>query len=308
MPRLSAPEALRGQIGHDGSLAELVTLRVGGRAEIIISPSTEAGLAQSLTWLHSEDAGFYVIGGGSNVLPPDGVTEVPVILTTGLSGIQISRAGDSILVACGAGVELRKIFTLTMREGWSGLEFAAGIPGTVGGALMGNAGTRYGEIASAVRSVRVVKADGTAENLNKDEIEWGYRRSSLSESEPLVISRVELVFRESAREEVISSAKLAIASRSLQPAGVRTAGCVFKNPQGGRAGRLLDESGCKGLSAGGARVSPVHANFIENCAGASAMDIAKLAMECRRKVFDRFGILLQFEIRSFGFPEGFMKN
>jgi UDP-N-acetylmuramate dehydrogenase len=206
-----------------------------------------------------------------------------------------------VLIVCGAGVDLRKIFALTIREGWSGLEFAAGIPGTVGGALMGNAGTRYGDIASAVRSARVVKADGTAENLNKDEINWGYRRSSLSEGEPLVISRVELALRESVREEVISSARLAIASRSLQPAGVRTAGCVFKNPPGERAGKLLDEAGCKGLSSGGARVSPVHANFIENCAGATAADIVKLAIECRQRVFERFGISLQFEIRSFGF-------
>ncbi|MDR3254791.1 MAG: UDP-N-acetylmuramate dehydrogenase [Synergistaceae bacterium] len=307
MRRLSAFEGIERLIRRGAPISALTTWGVGGTAETLFTPKSEDELALILKRLYSEGLVSYVIGGGSNTLAADGIIDVPVILTKGMDGIDVSRRGGDIFMTCGAGVGLGKIFSYCVCGGWSGMEFAAGIPGTIGGALMGNAGTSGGDIASAVKSVRVLDSRGVAVELEKDDIKWGYRKSSLSVS-ALFISSVVLRFRPSTKEAVAEGAKKAAETRNSQPLGARTAGCVFKNPSGDKAGRLLEMSGCKELSIGGARVSPLHANFIENHADASAMDIACLARECRRRVRDKFGLLLDFEIKSFGFPDGFMQG
>ncbi|MDR3322171.1 MAG: UDP-N-acetylmuramate dehydrogenase [Synergistaceae bacterium] len=308
MLRLSAPEGAEGLIRRAAPLAELTTWGVGGTAGALLSPRGEDQLIFILKWLYSEGLRPYILGGGSNTLAADGEIDIPVILTRGMSSVKVERKNDAIYMTCGAGVELREIFARCSSEGWSGMEFAAGIPGTIGGALMGNAGTPGGDIASVVNSVRVVDSRGLVSDLGKSDVEWGYRRSSLSEGGPLFISLVVLKFSASTKEAVRAGAKLASEARKSQPLGARTAGCVFKNPLGDSAGRLLEMSGCKGLYVGGARVSPIHANFIENYEDSTAMDIAKLAVTCRRRVYEAFGVLLGYEIKSFGFPEGFLKD
>jgi UDP-N-acetylmuramate dehydrogenase len=189
---------------------------------------------------------------------------------------------------------------MTLREGWSGLEFAAGIPGTVGGAVMGNAGTPRGEICSSIHSVRASNCEGIVSDLGEGAIEWGYRKCSLSDEKPIVVSSVMFRLRRSTRESVIEEAARAANDRRNQPSGRMTAGCVFRNPPGDSAGRLLELAGCKGMKVGGAAVSEVHANFIENFGGATASDFASLAQRCREKVIERFGIRLRFEITTLG--------
>lgn len=308
MLRLSAPDGLRKLVKTGFSLSDLTTWRVGGRAKTLVAPLCEESLVLSVKWLSSEADDFYVLGGGSNTLVADGEIDTPVLLTTGMSKVEICRSGSDIFVKCGAGACLREIFMLAVREGWSGLEFAAGMPGTIGGALVGNAGTPLGDISSIVESVRVVRSGGVVENLKGNDIEWGYRKSGLMDGDAGVISMAVLKLRESAKDIVASNVMAAVKNRRSQPIGAKTAGCVFKNPPGDSAGRLLDVSGCKGLLVGGARVSPLHANFIENHAMSSAEDILNLAMTCRQKVRDMFGINLQFEIKAVGFHDALIKR
>jgi UDP-N-acetylmuramate dehydrogenase len=250
--------------------------------------------------LSTEGSRFFVIGGGSNVLMTDGVLDTPLILTTGVNGMSVREDADVIFVSCGAGVRLKDVLAMTLREGWSGLEFAAGIPGTVGGAVMGNAGTPRGEICSAVHSVRASSCEGRISDFGEGAIEWGYRRCSLWEEKPIVVSNVVFRLRRSTRESVTEEAARAARDRRNQPSGRMTAGCVFKNPPGDSAGRLIELAGCKGLMVGGAAVSEIHANFIENSGGATASDFTSLALRCREKVMERFGIRLRFEITTLG--------
>jgi UDP-N-acetylmuramate dehydrogenase len=308
MWKLSAPESL-GKITQNGvSLADLTTWGVGGVAKTLVSPRNGYEFGLAVQWIHSGGLMCHVIGGGSNTLAADGEIDIPIISTKRLTRIEVSRRNGEVFLECGAGSEMRKIFALSAMEGWSGLECTAGIPGTVGGALMGNAGTPEGEIASVVERVELFDERGAAKILGRDEIEWGYRRSSLAESGKFFVASVVMRLRESSRETVNEAAKKTIALRKSQPVGVRTAGCVFKNPMGYKAGKLLDESGCKGLELGGARVSTLHANFIENYANSSAMDIVKLAISCRDKVREKFGVTLMFEVKPVGFASEFLEG
>jgi UDP-N-acetylmuramate dehydrogenase len=195
---------------------------------------------------------------------------------------------------------LKRLFALALDEGWSGIEFLAGIPGTVGGALTGNAGTKRGAVGWSVARVRTIEPGGATVDWGKDEIEWGYRASSLSHGAGVIAGAV-FSLKQSRREFVLELAKIAVAERKSQPCGVKTAGCVFKNPEGDNAGRLLDRAGCKGLSVGGATVSRKHANFFENAAGAAARDMIDLARLCAKMVRDAFGVELEFEIKTMGF-------
>jgi UDP-N-acetylmuramate dehydrogenase len=273
-----------------------------------MSPADSGELSLSLEWLRSYGLGCCVIGGGSNSLVSDGEIDVPVISTKSMDAVTFSREGGRVTLTCGAGAMLKDIFALSVREGWSGLEFTAGIPGSVGGAVMGNAGTREGEISSAVLRVELADASGSLITLNRDEIEWDYRRCALAEDGFIVISSVVLQLRESTREEVARLAALTLDRRKSQPLCARTAGCVFKNPRGDSAGRLLEGASCKGLSVGGARVSETHANFIENYENCTATDIAKLAKLCRDRVYAKFGVALSFEIKFIGWRGNFMEG
>jgi UDP-N-acetylmuramate dehydrogenase len=284
--------------------ADLTTLGIGGEIKNLFKPEGEEELISLMGRLHSEGSGFHVIGGGSNVLMTDEALETPLILTTAMNDIRVQREGDILFVSCGAGVRLPDLFAMTVKEGWSGMEFASGIPGTVGGAVIGNAGTPHGETGSVVHSVRLIRPGGGITDLGGGAIRWGYRTCSLTERMPMVLSGVVFRFRESTRERVLGEARRSADTRRNQPSRRMTAGCVFKNPPGDSAGRLLELAGCKGLTYGRAVVSSLHANFIENPGGATAGDVARLAMLCREKVRELFGVCLQFEIRTLGISLG----
>ncbi|GHV51170.1 UDP-N-acetylenolpyruvoylglucosamine reductase [Synergistales bacterium] len=295
-----APENIEKLIRRGVPLRELTTFGVGGPAAIL-SPSGEEELKEAAKWLQSEGTGCYVIGGGSNILAADEDIELPVILMTSITEVSASIKGREVLITCGAGVNLGKITAMSAREGWSGIEFAAGIPGTVGGAIAGNAGTTGGDMSSVVKSVSAIMPGGAAVDIDESELEWGYRQCGLRDIGHVFIASAVLRLHVSDAETVARGIEKAVQGRKSQPAGARTAGCVFKNPKGGSAGRLLDMAGCKGLSEGEAIVSDRHANFIENLGDATAADIMRLAEICRRRVDDMFGVFLEFEIKSIGF-------
>jgi UDP-N-acetylmuramate dehydrogenase len=262
-------------------------------------------LASAVRWTRDNVSNFYVLGGGSNVLVGDGVIDTPVVLTAGMSGISVKTSGDEVFLECLAGTCLKDVISLSVKNGWSGLECAAGIPGTVGGAVIGNAGTATGCVGSAVESLTTIEEDGSAKEWDGSAIKWAYRYCPLFVSAKRIVMSARFRLASRGRHEVAETIKSVMSGRKSQPAASRTTGCVFKNPAGDSAGRLLDVSGCKGMSVGGARVSEAHANFIENEGNCTAADIMALALLCRKNVENMFGISLDFEIKTIGMPEVF---
>lgn len=280
-------------------LNDMTTLGTGGPAEFLAKPLTQKDLVDILTFCHEEGFPFWLLGGGSNVLVPDEGLPGITIQTKGLNGIFWEEKGDSVIVYSGSGTFLASLLGLSLRRGWSGLEFTAGIPGTLGGALAGNAGADGFSLGDLVRNVKVIQEDGIVIDRPRHEIEFSYRFSSIG-TEKVAISGCCLVLERSSPFEVAEEVRRFLSHRKGQPRGVKTAGCIFKNPDGASAGKLLDEAGCKGMESGGAVVSMKHANFIENRGSASTKDILSLIERCRTKVFQNSGVKLVTEIRFLG--------
>jgi UDP-N-acetylmuramate dehydrogenase len=272
-------------------------------SEVLFAPLDRADLIAVMKWIGNNGMDFYVLGGGSNVLVTDGVLETPVVLTAEMTGISARREAGYVFLDCLAGTPLRKVLSLSVKNGWSGREFAAGIPGTVGGATAGNAGTARGSVGFAVESITTVERGGEVVKWSADEISWDYRSCSLFENHGRVAQSVTFRLHQSDRGKVARSVKAAMDDRKTQPAASRTAGCVFKNPPLDSAGRLLDAAGCRGMRMGGAKVSETHANFIENMGESTARDILSLALACKKRVQDAFGTSLCFEIKTIGIED-----
>lgn len=281
-------------------LAGYTTYGIGGTAKKFVSVSTEEELIDHLA-SHDLLGGFAVLGGGSNVLIADGEIDIPIVSTVGLKDIKIAREDESsVTLACGAGAQVARLVSLSRENAWSGLEDLAGIPGTIGGAVRGNAGTRRGSVGSAVQSLTILRPGGRKDKVSADRIDLGYRSCRLPFREDLIISEAELVLEKKDRDLVCQAIEEAKRTREGQPRGVRSAGCVFKNPKEAPAGKLLDDAGCKGLKVGGAVVSEHHANFIINSGGATSSDMMELIHLCAAKVAKDFGIALELEIKTIG--------
>ena len=283
----------------DSPLEGLTTLGIGGPAECLAKPVTRSELKAIISFCLDEGVPVWLLGGGSNVLVPDEGLPGITVQTGSLNGLSWEDKGSRIMVDAESGTLLASILALAMRRGWEGLEFAAGIPGTVGGALNGNAGVEGISLGDLVHSVTLLDECGMMIEKSREEITFSYRFSDLLMSNSAIVS-ARLVLERSAPEKVASRVRSFLERRRNQPKGVKTAGCVFKNPDYQSAGKLLDEAGCKGMRVGDAIVSAKHANFIENVAKARASDIGKLIEECRRRVFQRTGIILETEIRILG--------
>jgi len=302
MRKLSAPDLPGSYVRYNASLAQFTTWGVGGVAETLFTPCRESELIHAVMWILDNGSDFYVLGGGSNVLIADGVLETPVVLTTGMSGITVRNSGDTVFLDCISGTCLKDVISLSVKNGWSGLECAAGIPGTVGGAIVGNVGAATDCVGAAVESIATIEEDGSVMDWAGRKIDWTYRCCPLFTLRKRIVQKVTFRLSVGDKSEVAAAIKAVMEVRKSQPVMSRTAGCVFKNPSGDSAGRLLDASGCKGMCVGGARVSEAHANFIENDGNCTAGDILSLAIECRRKVEEVFGTSLDFEIKTIGIP------
>lgn len=285
-------------IKENQPLADLSTLGTGGKAEYFAQPQSPDELQQLIRAIRSEDSPFElplpvcVIGGGTNTLIDDGITHGLTVSTRKMNSLK--WLNDST-------AEIQSGFSLpvlvrTLRErNIGGLEFAEGIPGTLGGALTGNAGAGGKGVCEYAESVKAVDSSGNIRTLARGEFEYGYRICSLSEEELIIVSAVmtfnsTLAYDERAGEYFRSK-------RGTQPLNARSAGCTFKNPEGVSAGKLLDECGCKGLSVGDAAVSDKHANFILNKGHASSADICELMRQCAERVYENTGVMLEPEIR-----------
>ncbi len=273
------------------ALAGRTTLGVGGPADAGVEAADEQHLAAVVRWAWARRLPLRLLGGGSNVLAPDGGVRGVVVRAAGPALRGVTREGEC--VRAGAGASLASLLAFCEREGLAGLEFLEGIPGTVGGALRMNAGAFGGSVAAHVDSIRGLNRDGSACIVGGQELEAGYRRCGALEGR----IAVEAVFRLSrGAPAAIAARRRELAARRAWWRGLRTAGSVFRNPAEAPAGRLLEEAGMKGARVGGASVSPLHANVITTGEGATASDVWALMQRMRDAVRERTGVWLEPEI------------
>jgi UDP-N-acetylmuramate dehydrogenase len=294
------PERVLGEV----ILASYTTFKVGGPAEWFFEPRTSSEIVDALRLAHAHGIAVTLLGGGSNVLIGD----------RGIRGLVIRPRGgvveqiDGERVRADAATTINGLVRWTVQRGIAGLEAWAGTPGTVGGAIFGNAHFAGRLIGELVESVRLAGLDGETRDLSRDEMEFGYDRSRLQKTREVLLSAV---FRVSTGDP---SALREVARQSLayrkktQPLDTPSAGCIFQNPERAEvpadipasAGALVDRAGLKGATQGDARVSPTHGNFIVNDGHATASEIRTLIDLCRARVNERFGVALQEEIVYLG--------
>ena len=285
---------------HEALLAPFTTFKVGGPAEELARPRTPEEAATLVARARKDGRPLRVLGAGSNVLVSDAGVRGMVLFLAEPPFKYLARTGPEV-AQVGAGGRLSRLVGAFADWGLTGAEGLAGIPGTVGGALCMNAGTRESEIGPLVRRVWTLGWGGAPETLSAADCEFGYRSSALAGR---IVLGAELELPRGEPDEIRKRMEALIARRTeTQPRGVRTAGSVFRNPEGESAGRILDELGCKGLAHGGARVSPVHANFIEAGKGARASDIVWLIDEMCHRAIEGRGVRLETEIELWGFED-----
>lgn len=297
--RLAAIPGLR--YWRQAPLAPFTTVGVGGRADLLLTLQDREAVAQALALLEEAGAAWTVVGSGSNLLVADqGYRGVVLKLDDALSYLDGPYATDGIHVrlVAGAALPLPRLATLAADDGLSGLEWACGIPGSLGGGVAMNAGAHGGNLGQAVEALEVATPGGVV-CYAADEVEWGYRCCRLPAAG--VVTAVQFALTPDDRQAVVARHRSLLRSRrQSQPRGVRTFGSTFKNPSGESAGRLLESAGMKGVRRGGAQVSTVHANFIGNVGDATATDVLALMGMMREAVQRRSGIALEPEVKLLG--------
>jgi len=277
-------------------LSELTSFRIGGPADLFVNVEDETELMHAKAAAYRAGVPCFCLGAGTNLLVSDrGMRGLVVRLGDGFAKIKI----DGTKVVAGAGAAFGTLVLAVIDQGLEGLEFGEGIPGTVGGGLVMNAGAFGGEIAKVVTLVRGVTEAGEALALTKDEVKFAYRRTELPSH--FIITRVDFELARGDRERLMARvAELKAKRASRQPRGVPNAGSIFKNPPGNFAGKLLEGAGLKGTRLGGAAFSDQHANFIVNLGGAQAADVRALIDMARDKVKEHSGVWLEPEVRLVG--------
>ncbi len=289
--------ARRLEVREDEPLAKKTWWRVGGLADGYVEISDTAGL-QALQQIASRrGVPVLVIGNASNLLVSDeGVRGVVVRLVGELTG---SLREPSGLLKVGGGLKLISLLRRAERQGWTGLEMLAGVPGTVGGAVRMNAGTRLGEVSDRLVDVGVVLRDGSLKVLTNEELRMSYRSSHLPEGSIVAWARLRLTDADPEESARLVAEHLDYRART-QPVDVPTCGSTFTNPPGDSAGRLIEAAGLKGHQLGRAQVSEKHANFIVNLGGATAYDIRRLIVHVQHEVWDAHGVELEPEVQFVG--------
>jgi len=280
---------------EDVDLAPLTTMGVRCVAKVVAIAHSDVALQSFLRAASANLWKWYLLGGGTNTVFSaeyyDGV-----ILRLGREFAEVAHRPPESIEA-GAAAPLSALVRKAADASLAGMEFCLGIPGQVGGALWGNAGQRGQSVCTFVEQVRGFTFAGEPVALTRGEFDYGYRRSALS---GFVLTHARFVLKACDASDICNKMQEFLSVRKEQPVGVRSSGCIFKNPEGDSAGRLIDAAGLKGFSIGGAEVSPVHANFIINRDGASSHDIESLIDHVRATVKDRFGVDLQLEVRLVG--------
>jgi UDP-N-acetylmuramate dehydrogenase len=277
----------------DVPLAPYTWLKIGGPAQLFMEPRNVDELQKIVTRCHEGSIPVHVLGGGSNVLiRDDGVSGV-VIHIKAPAFAEIKITGNR--VSAGAAALLSHLVTQTVEAGLGGLDALVGIPGTVGGAIKGNAGGRTGSIGQYVKSVSVITGKGERFTRTDDELSFTYRTSSINE---ILVLGCELELVPEDPEAIAHRMKkLWVMKKNRQPMSFQSAGCIFKNPRGSHAGELIEQAGLKGTKVGNCEVSDRHANFIVTHEGATSADVLNLIDLVRSKVAEKHGIKLELEVQ-----------
>jgi UDP-N-acetylmuramate dehydrogenase len=286
-------------IEENVQLARFTTLGTGGPARWFARPETAVELAEALRFASDRELGVAVVGLGSNLLVADeGVDRLVLKLAGELAQVEVAQGH----IVAGGGATNAVVLHRARDAGLGGFEFACAIPGTIGGGVWMNAGAYGGEIAQVLARVLVVSAEG-ATWLTPEELGLSYRHSDLRHGQVVAAAELELVPRHAVAIRA-TIAELQKQRKAAQPTNKRTFGSVFKNPEHElSAGRMLEACGLKGHRIGGAQISPMHANFIENAGDARTADAVALMNEARRRAYEQFGIELTHEVEFLGVPE-----
>jgi len=296
------------QILVDEKMSAHTTFRVGGEADIFVEIRTCAELGKIFALLKSEGFSalgkdFYLLGNGSNILVSDsGIRGVVLHLSKEYGRIRVDEANGTTLV-CEAGATLAAIARKAYENGLTGFEFAAGIPGSLGGAVVMNAGAYDGEMRQVVKSVRLMTLDGMIVEKSAEEMRFSYRHSILKE-EPLVVLEADIALAHGNQQEIKAKMdELAFRRREKQPLEYPSAGSSFKRPAGYFAAKLIEDAGLRGFSIGGAQVSKKHCGFIVNTGNATAADIYALIREVQKRVKISSQVTIEPEVILLGFEE-----
>jgi UDP-N-acetylmuramate dehydrogenase len=288
-----------GQIDAQVSLSDYTTYRVGGPAQWFIAPHSFAQLQAAVAWADREGFPITVLGAGSNLLISDRGLPGLVIVTRHLRDQSFDEASGEITVA--AGKPVPRLCGQLAKQGWAGFEWAVGVPGTVGGAVVMNAGAHGGDISDSFVKALVLQPDGTLQTLYKDDLNYGYRSSSLQGSQ-LVVLQATFALQPGQTIAAIQALTDSHLNHRLdtQPYDMPSCGSVFRNPLPQKSGQLIEQTGLKGFQLGGAQVSEKHANFIVNRGGATASDIYNLIFHVQKTIAERWGITLHPEVKILG--------
>lgn len=287
----------REHVWQNEPMKEHTTFRVGGCARYLVEPQDEKQLRQIIEACSAADMPYYIVGNGSNLLVSDaGYDGVMIHLFKNMS--ECRAEGTRLILQ--AGVLLVRAAALACREGLTGLEFASGIPGTVGGALVMNAGAYGGEMKDVVRRVKVLMPDGRLKEYTNEEMQFGYRRSRIADEQSIVLEAV-LELKKGDPEQIQARMdELKEQRLSKQPLQYASAGSTFKRPEGYFAGKLIQDAGLRGFRIGDAQVSEKHCGFVINRGNASASEIAELIREVQRKVYENSKVHLETEVKFVG--------
>ncbi|MES5944265.1 MULTISPECIES: UDP-N-acetylmuramate dehydrogenase [Bacillus cereus group] len=291
-------EANVGRVLVNEPLARYTTMKIGGPADILIVPKHVAGIEKILQLVKKYKIKWTVIGRGSNLLVSDkGIEGVVIRLGEGLDHLEVEKHR----VRVGGGYPLIKLSTLLSRQGLAGLEFASGIPGSVGGAVYMNAGAHKSDISNILSKALILFENGTIEWLTNRGMEFSYRTSVLQTKRPGIVLEAEFQLQVGEREKIVRNMqKNKDYRRETQPWNHPCAGSVFRNPIPYFAGDLVEKAGLRGYQIGGAQISEMHGNFIINTGGASAQDVLDLILLIKHTIKDKFGVEMHTEVEIIG--------
>lgn len=289
---------LGAEVQTDAPMSKYTSFKAGGNASILITPDSLDTLKRTVSFCRENNVKMFVIGNGSNLLVTDkGFDGAIIKIGSSLSSIEL--VGDCT-VKCEAGASMKALCMFALENSLSGLEFAYGIPGTLGGAVYMNAGAYGGEMKDVLESCSHIDNKGAVGTLSKEELNLSYRRSVYTDNGFVITSAI-LKLKKGVKEDIKAAMddKL-MRRRAKQPLEYPSAGSTFKRPEGYFAGALIEESGLKGYSVGGAQVSEKHAGFVINKGGATASDIISLIKHIQNTVFEKYSVSLEPEVKIIG--------
>jgi UDP-N-acetylmuramate dehydrogenase len=287
-----------GKVRENEPLLKHTTIKIGGPADLFVEPSSSESLAKALQIIKKHGVKWRAIGRGSNLLVSDkGIEGVVLKLGIGLDDFELHED----LLTVGGGCSIVRLATIISKKGLSGLEFASGIPGSIGGAVYMNAGAHGSDISNILVKAQILFDDGRLEWLSNEDLEFSYRTSVLQEKKPGICLNAVLKLEKGVKEDIVAVMQKNKDYRKVtQPWNFPCAGSIFRNPLPKYAGQLVEDAGLKGYQIGGAKISEMHGNFIVNAGDATAQDVLDLIAFVKETILEKYGVTMETEVEIIG--------